>query len=543
MLLFAGSIFTCFLATAFADPIISIKQGQLNGTVLKSRNGKPFFAFYGIPYAEPPVGKLRFAPPHKAPTWEGLRNAIEKAPVCIQPQNFIDPKPKLKGLEDCLYLSVFTPEINNSSKLLPVMVYIHGGAYFTGSGDKGPNFLMDKPIVVVTMNYRHGILGFLSSNDAIIPGNYALKDQVAALRWIKSNIASFGGNPNAVTILGQSSGSTCVHLHTMSPLSKGLFHRAIMQSGSAMSYWSHYDPRYAKRSFDDVMKKVNCTQNTTLEILHCLRQLPAEDLIQAEQYFRAEKRIVMKFRPVIEKRRVKNAFMTVSPRKLTYQNISVPWIMGFNSAEGMMDAIWFLSKSESQKKRMNKELNAVMPLFLHYKYFSRKENVANITTALKKFYFKNGNFNETDQQQLCNLISDIVFGMPSLQAAYAYPGPKYFYYYDFVTNSTAADIGKMFFNTSKKYDIKGAVHSDEMDLLFVGRRPRNLPEEKYLSEKLIAYWTNFIITGNPNSADLPVWNQLQPDTGDYLHITNDRIEMEKGLLRDRYELWKHINNL
>lgn len=547
MMLLLSIIFSYFLASIFADPLITIRQGQLNGTVLKSRDGRSFFAFYGIPYAKPPIRNLRFAPPQKAPSWQGVRDATKKASVCMQPESFINPETNFTGSEDCLYLSVFTPEIN-SSKLLPVMVYIYGGAYFTGGGDdKGPHFFMDKPMVVVTMNYRHGIFGFLSSSDTRIPGNFGLKDQVAALKWVRSNIKNFGGDPNTVTLLGQSSGSTCVHLHTMSSLSKGLFHRAIMQSGSALSFWSHYDGRHAKRAFNDLLERINpnCTQNNTSQVLRCLRKLPDVELLRAEQSFRTEKPIVMKFRPVIEKSRVKNAFLTSSPHRPDYQNISMPWIMGFNSAEGMFNAITLLHEVQSQNKTLNKEVTADMPLFLHYKYFVKKENKTKYGAALKNFYFKNGKANETDQQQLCNLFGDMIFGMPALHAAYKYPGPKYFYYYDLKTNSNATEMAKALFHSSKTFDITGSSHGDEMRSLFsVNRASKPLSAaEKQLALQFLTYWTNFIITGNPNSADLPVWNILQPDTGDYLHITNNGFAMGKDLLRDRYNQWKKINNI
>src|SRR5262245_43822446 len=200
--------------------------------------------FKGVPYARPPVGALRWRPPQPPPRWSGMRPAAGFGPRCVQPERptnavgYFGPE---REREDCLYLNVWTAAPSPAEQR-PVMLWLHGGAFLLGSGSL-PIFdgaaLARRGAVVVTINYRLGRLGFLAhpglsaEQPYRASGNYGLLDQIAALRWIQTNIAAFGGDPNCVTIFGQSAGSSSVSSLMASPLAKGLFHRAIGQSGGA----------------------------------------------------------------------------------------------------------------------------------------------------------------------------------------------------------------------------------------------------------------------------------------------------------------------
>lgn len=172
-----------------------------------------YFAFRGIPYAEPPVGALRWRNPVPHRGWTGVRDASQHGEHCPHNGWFgLD----IGGVEDCLFLNVNTPALTGSR---PVMVWIHGGSFSSGSGDSwvyGPDFFVNENVVLVTINYRLGILGFLGTADGASQGNYGLKDMVEALRWVRTNIASFGGNPNQVTIFGESAGSVAVSIQLFS---------------------------------------------------------------------------------------------------------------------------------------------------------------------------------------------------------------------------------------------------------------------------------------------------------------------------------------
>ena len=218
-------------------PFVKVEQGLLTGTSFETESKKIIYAFKGIPYARPPVAELRFREPQPAMHWHSVWSANVSGSKCLQYRYFnISPDP-IEGSEDCLYLNVYTPNLfKNVTGLLPVIVFIHGGAFMNGDGSEvKPHYLMDQgDLVFVTFNYRLGPLGFLSTEDSIVPGNNGLKDQVAALEWINKNIVYFGGNPKQVTLAGMSAGGASVHLHYLSSKSVGLFQHGISISGTAL---------------------------------------------------------------------------------------------------------------------------------------------------------------------------------------------------------------------------------------------------------------------------------------------------------------------
>src|SRR3990167_3982055 len=230
MLAFWGSV----PGPAKAEPI-AIDSGQIEGSQLGTRR-----VFKGIPYAAPPVGPLRWRPPQPAPSWRGVRKAISHSFACPQLESYPPGGPQEPTSEDCLTLNVWAPATQGAGKL-PVMVWIHGGGLISGSGSL-PQYAGDqlaaRGVVVVTINYRLGVLGFLAHPELNREsphggsGNYGLLDQIAALKWVNRNIAAFGGDPDQVTIFGQSSGSFSVSMLVSSPLATGLFRRAIGQSGA-----------------------------------------------------------------------------------------------------------------------------------------------------------------------------------------------------------------------------------------------------------------------------------------------------------------------
>jgi len=222
-------------------PRVSIDSGALEGDV-DSASG--VIVFRGIPYAAPPVGPLRWRPPRAVARWTGVRSAHELGHNCMQGQPYGDIDPFKAGVsEDCLYLNVWTTSLGNSGPSRPVMVWIHGGGFFAGFGGEERHNgarLAQKGAVVVTLNYRLGPFGFLvhpafaAESPTHSSGNYGLLDQIAALQWVRRNIARFGGDPSRVTIFGESAGGMSVGSLIASPLAKGLFARAILESGTGV---------------------------------------------------------------------------------------------------------------------------------------------------------------------------------------------------------------------------------------------------------------------------------------------------------------------
>lgn len=253
-----------------APPQVSVTQGKLKGTWLENTN---IAHFAGVPFAAPPIGDLRWAPPQPTPSWDGVRDATEFGPECMQSRfegggvfvrsmikgmGFEDEKreaflkdlaerPTPKESEDSLYLNIRTANLGKSD-LQPVMVWIHGGGHTAGSGSGlsyQSNTFVERGIVYVSINYRLGLLGYMAhpalsaDNPDGVSGNYGLLDQVAALTWVRDNIKAFGGDPENVTIFGESAGSQSVGELMATPAAQGLFHKGILQSGVTSGNFAH----------------------------------------------------------------------------------------------------------------------------------------------------------------------------------------------------------------------------------------------------------------------------------------------------------------
>src|SRR4051812_35486536 len=240
---FLGAVLAATLLGAhrYAPPRVTIDTGTLEGAVDSSTGVS---VFRGIPYAAPPVGALRWRPPQAAARWNGVRSATQLGHNCVQHQPYSDIDPFAAGVsEDCLYLNVYTNSLDTRANPRPVLVWIHGGGFWAGFGGEERHNgarLAQKGTVVVTLNYRLGAFGFLAhpalaaESEHHAAGNYGLLDQIAALQWVRRNIARFGGDPSRVTIFGESAGGMSVGSLIASPLAKGLFAHAILESGTGV---------------------------------------------------------------------------------------------------------------------------------------------------------------------------------------------------------------------------------------------------------------------------------------------------------------------
>lgn len=265
-------VFALYLISGeFECAIVVTQEGPIEGTIdyLRSRIYH-FHAFLKIPYAEPPEGELRFKAPVPKKPWKKVYNATEYGPMCMQ----VNLLSNSSVSENCLHLNVFTKDlpVNENSLLRPVVVYIHGGAFQLGSAsDHKPHLLMEQDIVLVTMNYRLGAFGFLSVGTYHYPGNLAFKDQVLALKWVKNNIAKFGGDPNAVTLMGNSAGAFSVTAHMVSPMSKGLFLRVIAFSG-AIVWQKTLETNYLDLA-RKLAAKMDCLMENEDAMVECLQKV------------------------------------------------------------------------------------------------------------------------------------------------------------------------------------------------------------------------------------------------------------------------------
>ncbi|XP_077980086.1 neuroligin-2-like [Glandiceps talaboti] len=277
-------ISVCFVRWIYAGPIVDTLNGPIEGTS-GHFSGIHVSIFKGIPYAEPPVGSLRFLPPEpKSPWAPTVYDATEFGPSCPQEFDVNKPLPNYDIDEDCLLLNIYVPtNASDTVGQLPVMVWIHGGGFTRGQGMSSDGTVLAAlhDVIVVTVNYRIGVLGFLCTEDSYAPGNYGLLDQIFALSWVKENIAYFGGHPEQITIFGNSAGAQSTHILSLSPKSDGLFLRLISQSG-AFYYYRNVSNSAANAVLLGVA--LGCPDvNNHEKLVNCLREVPADDIVVAQR--------------------------------------------------------------------------------------------------------------------------------------------------------------------------------------------------------------------------------------------------------------------
>lgn len=426
--------------------------------------------------------------------WSGIRDAIEHGPVC--PQFDMSILDVVEGSEDCLSLNVYTKSLQPSSKL-PVMVYIHGGAFLSGSGNSdtyGPEFFFQHDVILVTINYRLEVLGFLSLDTPEVPGNAGMKDQVLALRWIKENISTFGGDPDNITLFGESAGASCATLHMLSPMSQGLFDKVITQSGSCLSYWSMFHEPVA-RAFRGA-KALGKEAKDLNELLNYLREVPAVELARlslktrtADEKFRG---LPIYFTPTIEKKfEGQEQFLTEDPLDLLLAGkvSKVPMVTGYNSAEGLM----MLNDHLKKMKTLNEQPSYFVPRDIATKV--SKETLDELGQRIKKFYFGNKDMTTEDCQAIVDLHTDINFTYQIHRFMHFYQNfaPVYLYKFEYCTE---LNFLKSVFGVDS---VKGSCHADDLFYLFHSEISRNVYDKNEKLRKIIyqmtKFWADFAKTG------------------------------------------------
>ena len=447
----AWLVLWAFLLSAQTGTEVRIVSGRITGV---ESNGVR--SWLGIPYAAPPVGEWRWKPPRSAPSWGGTRAMEKHGPPCMQGVRKGAPEPS----EDCLTLNVWSPQ---SASRLPVMVWIHGGAFRQGSGSLpiyDGTTLARKGVVAVTINYRLGDFGFFAHPELTkeAPGgptaNFGLMDQVAALEWVRDNIAAFGGDPKNVTIFGESAGGASVQALMASPKARGLFHRAISQSGGG---------RQSMRSLADLEKlgeKLAADWGAT--DLKSLRALPAEKLLA-----RTRPVELGAYGPVVD-----GIYMTAAPWQAFAEGkqAPVPFLVGANSFEASLMATFNVNA-----ERIRSFIGAGGAL-------------------LKKLY------GEDEEQAARELFGDALFVGPARYlAARASEArqPAYLYHFSYVLEG-------------RRGQVPGAAHGSEIPFVFDtldGSPVAKLvtAQDRKMADVMSSYWTQFAKTGDPNRSGLPQW--------------------------------------
>ncbi|XP_053603166.1 juvenile hormone esterase isoform X2 [Plodia interpunctella] len=478
------------------NPVVTVKQGKVRGSTLSLVDGSSCYSFKGVPYAQPPIGLLRFKAPESPQKWQGIYEATKHGPSCPQipsPMSSIGEED-----ENCLFLNIYTKTLEPTSKL-PVMVYIHGGAYMSGCGDSemyGPDFLLQHDVILVTINYRLEVFGFLCLNTREVPGNAGLKDQVAALEWVNKNINQFGGDPDNVTIIGESAGASAVTYHMLSPMSKGLFHKVIAQSGTCIDDWS------IQR--DSVARAIRCSKllgketEDVNEILNYFRSLPSKDIVGLTLKSRIEdekyRGLSIFFAPVVEQKfEGLQSFLTEEPLDilLSGKYNKVPLLIGYNSAEGLFMLMLQLKKAALY----NKHVKYLVPREIALKL--NEDKMIEFGEKIKKFYVGEKGFGEETAREIIDFQTDMHFIYNTHRFVNFYRAsnqPIFTYRFNYETDLNAI---KNLIDTP----CKGASHADDLFYLFCNNVNKKAYQErdnlKQIVFKFTKMWTNFAKVSNP----------------------------------------------
>ncbi|KAI4468812.1 carboxylesterase [Holotrichia oblita] len=462
--------------------LLEIAQGTLKGTQRTDRKNGIFYSFQSIPFAKPPIGALRFKEPQPAGNWDNTLDATQDLPECYQEDYLGFPR----GVEDCLYLNVYTPQSESHLLFTPqepattydtykaVMVFIYGGGFYENSGREdlySPVFLMTEDIVLVTFNYRLGIFGSFSLNDTSLgyPGNLGMKDQALAIKWVKDNINRFGGDANSITIFGESAGAVSVHLQMLSPLSAGIYITFV--------------------SF-----------------------------------------------PIIEPES-ENAFLTKNPLTIIQEGNyhQVPIIVGYNDAEGIAFQSVYTGPS------------SLIPADLGLEKDSNKAN--ELLQSILDFYFDGVEPTlPANLAALVNILTDTWFAYPSrrltLEHLKTAENPIYFYRF---SADTLLNVYKRRIPIIANFP--GAIHADDLGYLFKTLYhddilPNIIPgstEDRAL-DRIMALWTNFAKYGNPTPDDFTEfkWEPVTSDTFNYVDFGSLTTDPGVNPDEERMNFWHNV---
>ncbi|XP_058380384.1 bile salt-activated lipase [Diceros bicornis minor] len=531
---------TCCLAVASAAElgVVYTEGGFVEGVNKKlGLFGDYVDIFKGIPFAAP---TKTLENPQEHPGWKGTLKATDFKKRCLQATITQD---NTYGDEDCLYLNIWVPQGKKEvSQDLPVMIWIYGGAFLMGAG-QGANFLSNYlydgeeiatrgNVIVVTFNYRVGPLGFLSTGDPNLPGNYGLRDQHMAIAWVKRNIAAFGGDPNNITIFGESAGGASVSLQTLSPYNKGLIRRAISQSGVALSPWAvQKNPLFWAKS---IAEKVGCPVDDTSRMARCLKITDPHALTLAYKMPLTGTEYpalhYLGFLPVVD-----GDFIPDDPVNLYANAADIDYLAGTNDMDGHMFASLDLPAINKNKEVITEED--------FYKLVSGLTMTKGLRGANATFdvYTKPWALDasqETKKKTVVDFETDILFLVPTEMALAQHRA-----------NAESAKTYAYLFSLPSRMPIYpswvGADHAD--DIQYVFGKPFATPlgyqsQHRTVSKAMIAYWTNFARTGDPNTGHSAVpthWDPYTLESGNYLEINKemDGSSMKENLRTDYLRYW------
>ncbi len=489
---------------------VKIASGTLEGTI----ESPGIRSFKGIPFAQPPVGDLRWKEPQPVKNWTGVRKADHFGPRAMQKPIFSDMMFRSDGMnEDCLYLNVWTPAKSAKEKL-PVLLYFYGGGFIGGDGSE---FRYDglhmaaKGIVAVTMSYRLGVFGFMAHPELSkesphhSSGNYGLLDQNAALLWVKKNIAAFGGDPDKITIAGESAGSISVSAQMASPLSKNLIAGAIGESGALIK------PTFTPVTLAEAEQRgVAVAEKLNVKTVSELRALPAEKLLDAAFSTSAN---------------IDGYFLPELPSTIFAEGkqAHVPLLVGWNSAETGYNSLMGADAPtvENYKSKLKQLYGERADEVLKLYPAANQEEIISSATALASDRF-------------------IVFSTWKWADLQSKTGtkPVYRYLFSHPRPALATPAGNANTDPNKPKPMAGASHASEIEFA-MGNLATNktyawTAEDEKVSATMLSYFANFIKTGNPNGTALPKWTANNGSNRVYFMNIDVNSSLQQEQNRTRY---------
>ena len=500
--------------------------GDLRGGRGVARNGAPFYQFRGIPYAQPPTGERRLRRPLAVSAWQDVREATEFGPHCLQMP--LRTPEKIIGSEDCLFLNVYTRSLAVTARR-PVLVFIPGGAFIAGGASQlTGEYLLEQDLVLVTLQYRLGPLGWLTTGDREAPGNYGLQDQILALRWVQDHITQFGGDPDLVTLAGMSAGGASVSYLLLSPQTDGLFHRAVIMSGSALCWWANIP--HQERTAARLASSLGCPTSPSASLLACLREVAGRDLMSAQAQLYPwhptgpEKAPKNLWSPRPDPEAGPEAVLALEPLwALQAGHIQpVPVLVGTAESEGVWQAGLYLTR-EAVRKELVEQFQQVLQHSLGLLGQVREGQLEEVIKTLEHLYFTSGSGDEEDRlvEGLVNMFGDSLYGFPintmlRLHARHSQSAssPVWVYQYNFTHNHSVAFLDPI---SPQMTVLHRASHSHEMPMLFpiLLRELGPLSDvETEQSRKLIGLIMNFMLEGTPK-------READPEQKDWLPLSEE----------------------
>lgn len=511
------------------SPRVETENGTVEGVDV---SGVRFF--HGIPFAQPPVGNLRWREPLPVENWPGVLETKGFRDMCMQLPVFGDMVFRSSGMsEDCLYLNIWTPA-KSPDENLPVLVYYYGGGFIAGDGSEGrydgESMARNKGVVTITVNYRLGVFGFLShpglteESPFNASGNYGLLDQAMALQWVKDNIGAFGGNPDHITIAGESAGSVSVSALMASPLSRDLVAGAIGESGSILGTL----PPVALDEGEH--NGITFMESTEAASLDELREMPAEDILQA-----AGKPGLPRFAPTVD-----GHFFPKPPLEIyeAGEQSDIPLFIGWNSLE--MNYRMIFGEDEPTPETYLKKIEELYPE--HYKHITELYPGSNTEEVLESATDLAGDrFIGYSTWKWSDIHAETT-GQPVYRYYYAHPRPpmKEKYAEEMGDNSPDEE------NSDPLPEPEGAVHAAEIEYIMGNLHHNDVYEwtedDVRVSDIFQGYAANFIINLDPNSPGVPVWTAVnRGDNPKVVHIGKQTFLMDE-MHAKRYKFLDQIAN-